>query len=344
MKSVSKMEFAFQILPLAVLLLSKVKSRLPLLIVLGFLAVVAGFRSMEVGKDTLNYYLYFYRIQHGTFDSGYEPLWQLLNISVFKLGGDFNQVTFLASILTLLPLYFAFIKDSKYPFFSLFVYIAFNYYLSSFNIMRQMLAISWVLLALVYYKRENQEKNDSWRVAAFSLIAIMFHYTAIIIIPIFVLTNITQKYGNWLLIQFGSLLAGILLGPFLFSLATRFLTFYDQYEAREDSVGAFINLALLNSAFIALNNIVVKKDKWFSLFFCFIIFSNLAIKIPFASRFVVYAGIGLTIFLANLSNNTKLPRGYTPILVILIIFYSLFRFARLFGNGDIFPYINVLFK
>jgi len=338
------MEFAFQILPVAILLLSKIRIKLLLIVLLVFLAFIAGFRSIDVGTDTLNYYLYFYRIQHGNFDSGYEPLWQLLNISVFKLGGDFNQVTFFASILTLMPLYFAFIKDSRYPLFSLFVYIAFNYYLSSFNIMRQMVAISWVLLALVYYKRENKEKNDSWKVAIFSLIAILFHYTAIIIIPILVLINITQKYGNWLLIQVGSLLAGILLGPFLFSLATRFLTFYDQYEAREDSIGAFINLALLNAAFLALNNIVEKKDKWFSLFFCFIIFSNLAIKIPFASRFVVYAGIGLTIFLANLPNNTKLARGYIPILVILIICYSLFRFARLFGNGDIFPYINVLFK
>lgn len=338
------MELAFQILPIVVLLLSRIRGRIPLLIFLGFLTIIAGFRSTEVGKDTLNYYLYFYRIQHGTFDSGYEPLWQLLNISVFKLGGDFNHVTFIASILTLLPLYFAFIKESRYPFLSLFVYIAFNYYLSSFNIMRQMLAISWVLLALVYYRRENLEKYDNWKVVIFSLIAIMFHYTAIIIVPLFVLINITQKYGNWVMIQIGSLIVGILLGPFLFSIATKFLPSYDQYEAREDSLGAFINLVLLNAAFLGVKNIVIRKDKWFSLFFCFIVFSNLAIKIPFASRFVVYAGIGLTIFLANLSMNTKLPKGYIPLLVILIIGYSLFRFARFFGSGEIFPYINVLFK
>lgn len=338
------MEFIFQILPLLVLLLFRVKNHLLLLLVLVVLTVIAGFRGTEVGTDTMNYYLYFYRVEHGIMESGYEPLWQLLNIGVYRFGGNFQHVTLVASVLTLIPLYLAFKKESRLPLFSLFIYIAFNYYFSSFNIMRQMLAVSWALLAFVYYRRERPDKGDTLRVALFTLIAFLFHYTAIVIIPIFWIIQLTLRYNKWVIIQIASLILGVLFGPFLFSLATRFLPFYSQYEARDDSAGAIINLALLNLAFLGINNIVRQKDKWFSLFFCFIVFSNVAIKIPFANRFVVYAGIALTVFMANLLSNSKLPRGYIPFLWLVIVAYSMYRFSRLFGGGDILPYINVLFS
>lgn len=325
-------------------MLFRVKNHLVMLMIMAGLTIIAGFRATDVGTDTMNYYLYFYRVEHGLLESGYEPLWQLLNIGVSRLGGDFHHVTLLASILTFFPLYVAFRKESRLPFFSLFIYVAFNYYFSSFNIMRQMLAVSWALLAFVYYKTGNSTKSDNIKVVLCTLVAVLFHYTAIVIVPIYWIIQLTLRYNKWFIIQLGSLILGVLFGPLLFSIATRFLPFYSQYDTRDDSAGAVLNLALLNLAFLGVNNLIKNRDKWFSLFFCFIVFSNLVIKIPFANRFVVYAGIALTIFMANVLSNNKLPKGYIPFLWLVIVVYSMYRFTRLFGGGDILPYVNILFN
>lgn len=335
------------ILPLIVLAISWLRSKPLQLILISFLIFVVGFRSLHVGTDTENYYLFYYRIINDyNLESRYEPLYQLINYLVVKLQLGFEWVTFLSSVLTIIPLYFAFNKSSRFPIFSWFVYIAFCYYFQSFNIMRQSIAMSWVLLAICYLDSNKSffDKDSNRKTIIFTSIAILFHYTAILVLLIYLLNYITTKYKKWYAIQIGSFAFGLILSGPLFRILTSFLPFYEKFEVKENFLSSLINLLILNVAFIFFMNIVKVKDKWFNLFFCYIIFTNLVLQLPFASRPMLYAGIAMTIFFPNMIVNNKLGIKLRPIVCIIIIAYCLFRFIRLYTGGDIFPYENVLYN
>lgn len=312
------------------------------------LVFFAGFRTITVGTDSENYFLFFDRLNQGNTaitDSRFEPLYKLINIIVFKLGYEYEYLTLFASILTIVPLYFAFNKSSKYPLYSWFVYLAFCYYYQSFNILRQCIAASWVLLAYCYFDESKRLfSKENRKTIILTIIAILFHYTAILAFLVYFLYFLTVKYNKWYIIQFTTFLFGILFSGILFKIILNFLPFYVDFEMKEDFLGSFINLLILNVAFVILNNFVKHKDKWFCFFYCYIIFSNLVLQLPFASRPMMYAGIALTIFFPNFIENNKVGKNNRFLVWFFLTAYCIFRYSRLFGAGEIFPYENVLYN
>lgn len=341
------MNLLLTILPLVILPISWLKNKSIQIILICFLIFIAGFRSIDIGTDTENYYLFYYRILNNyQFISRYEPLFQLLNYFVVKLKLGFEWVTFLSSVLTIIPLYFAFNKSSRFPLFSWFVYIAFCYYFQSFNIMRQSIAMSWVLLAICYLDSNKSffDKKSNRKTIIYTIIAILFHYTAVLVLLIYFLNYILSKYKLWYPIQIGSFAFGLVLSGPLFKVLTSILPFYDKFEVKENFLSSLINLLILNIAFIFFMNIVKVKDKWFNLFFCYIVFTNLVLQLPFASRPLLYAGIALCIFFPNMIINNKMGFKLRPIICLIIISYCMFRYLRLYNGGEIFPYENVLYN
>lgn len=341
------MDFILTILPLIILLLAWGKSRFVQIVLVCFLIFVAGFRTQSIGVDTENYFLYYYRIVNNfVFESRYEPFYQLINYSVVKLGLKFEWVTFISSILTIVPLYFAFNKSSKFPIFSWFVYVAFCYYFQSFNVMRQSIALGWVLLAYCYLDTAKGfwDKETNRKTIIFTLIGFLFHYTALLVIFIYLLNYLVTKYKKWYIIQILSLAFGLVLSAPLFKVLTSILPFYEQFDVKEDMFSSLLNLLILNVTFVFFMNIVKVKDKWFNLFFCYIVLTNLVLQLPFASRPMMYIGIALTIFFPNMIINNKLGKKFRPLLCLIIIAYCLFRYVRLYTGGGIFPYENVLYN
>jgi len=338
------METFFKLLPFIPLVLFWSKNKLLQWSLMVVLIFIAGYRAITVGTDNLNYFLFFNNMQKElSFDGRFEPFYQLLNFFVVKAGWDYNTVCLFASILTIVPLYKAFNRNSAFPFFSWFVYIAFCYYFHSFNIVRQCMAASWLLLAYCYFDGDSglfTRKNI--KTILLTLVAVLFHYTAVLAFFVYAVYYIAVRYNKWYFIQIFSLLIGVFLSGTLFNIALRFLPFYDQFDMREDFIGSLVNLLILNVAFIVVNNVIKVKDKWFCLFFCYIIFSNLILQLPFANRPLMYAGIALTIFFPNFIHNNKLGSRYALLVWVLLVVYSLFRFSRLFGGGDILPYEHVL--
>lgn len=150
-----------------------------ILSVLPFMLVSAV--RYKVGTDWPIYDEYFYAINKGT-NSFREPLFNLLNRIIY-LFTDNSQFLFIAvAIITLSFTFVAIYQQSRYIPFSIIVYFLSTIYFNSLNQMRQAIAMSIFLYASKYLWTRNWKKYMLWM-----LVAIGFHISALIYIPIYFL-------------------------------------------------------------------------------------------------------------------------------------------------------------
>lgn len=307
------------------------------------LFLLLGFRDISVGTDTVVYANMFAEYHDGLYFNLVEPGWVFLNKSIDFLGGDFNTVLWFTAIIILLPVFYGVGKYSDYPLLSIFIYITFYYYFYSFNIMRQSIAQGFVFLSFCFFNMEKSviKQNKSFFISF--IIAFLFHYTSIVYLLFigifyFIKNNTYKTYA----VLFISFFIGIGFNSIILKGTTLFLTAYANEEVSENFLSGLINLLVLNLAFIFISSFVKNKDKWYYGFFMFISISNIMNGITIGNRIVMFAGMFLIIFFAGLFNNLRLHKKWNLILFIFIVAYSYFRFFRLLGSGDIFPYENIL--
>lgn len=134
----------------------------------------ASIRGLSVGADTelyFNMYLYGY----GPFEKGFNGFYGLAQISKF-LGGDYRLfLTLTAIILNYSLMLLIYRSNTIYYKEVVYSYFALTYYVQSFNITRQLIAVVLVLLALTYFFDRKYLKS-----IFIFIIAISFHVTAIL--------------------------------------------------------------------------------------------------------------------------------------------------------------------
>ncbi|QQT53187.1 EpsG family protein [Sphingobacterium multivorum] len=320
------------------LLLYKRKSAFLLIISFLVLLLYAGFRGENVGTDTPQYYNHFLYVRAGV-DLVTEPLWKFLLQSVVFFKGDFHTVLLISSSITLLPIFFVIFRLSPYPLLSIFFYVALYYYFYSFNIIRQSIALSFGLLSIYFYF---EKKSFLFIISV--IIAVMFHYSAVIIMIGTLMYRFIKKI-TWVQEMFiigGSFFVGLFINNYFQSLFQTY--FYSNYQSTKE-LSFFGNLILLlglNTLFLIIQKVVQVKNQWYYMFFYFIVLSNLLVRIPFGNRFTMYYGITLVIFLPLLLNNNKLSLKHKGLIFALLISYSLFTLFVAWGNGGILPYSNIL--
>lgn len=142
--------------------------------------MIAGARDISVGTDTYNYYGIFRRaLSCHSFS-------EMLSMSDMEIGFQFyaylcSRITSepfiyfgFMQVLTLVPIYKSIIESNNSISFGLFIYY-FLFYNMSLNISRQSIAVSFVLLAMVYLLKGNKKSY-----IIYSLLAVLFHKTAIL--------------------------------------------------------------------------------------------------------------------------------------------------------------------
>lgn len=331
----------FAIIFLLILNLLFFKSKNKVLLYGNFLIllVFAGYRELSVGTDTINYSHHFDLVSSGEVLS-HELLWYVLNKIIYIGGGTFQTVLIVSSILTLLPICYVSYKKSPYPLLSIFFYIALYYYFYSFNIIRQCIAMSFCLLS--FYFIDERKNLKAYLVFLF---AILFHFSSVVILPALILLrrNIQIKKNTSYLILLAAFFIGLFFGKELTKLIQKFLYSGYSIDSEFNLLGTSVLLLLLNGTYFFLASIVKDENKWFTLFFIFILISNLTVRIPFANRFVFFYGITLIIFYPQVINNNKLGLKYKMVLLLLLVCYALLSLYTLWGRGEILPYENVLF-
>lgn len=301
--------------------------------------VLSGYRATTVGTDTLNYEQIFLFLEAGSDFLRQEIGWLFLNNLVLTYGGDFQHVLIITSLLVLVPLFYVAKKYSVNPMLTVFLFFSLYFYLQSFNIMRQSVAISFVLFSIIALANNRKP-------LFILLIAIgsTFHLTALLALP-FIFINRLPTFSNIAYIVL--VILCMIFGLFIFDIALYRLaalfgySHYLSYYSAGNILGNALYLLVLNSFFcFILFTIKDKNNLLFKLFFLFIVVANLTARVPFGYRLIMMFSISQVLFLPYYVNSSKLDKN---IVLVMVVFYALVSYLRVAGDGGIDPYINILF-
>lgn len=142
--------------------------------------ILLTYRGIYVGTDTHHYVTVFNwldgSLSEWFSDTRFEPLYTFLMYMVKTNGYSINMLFFIIGVLTIVPVYSACLKMARfsYPVLSMFLFYM-VYYNYAFNISRQAVAMSMILLATVYLLEKKY-----YPFAFFTLIALLFHYMSVV--------------------------------------------------------------------------------------------------------------------------------------------------------------------
>lgn len=156
-----------------------------LLISMGMLLFVGMFRQALLGNDAPNYYKYFMKNYYHDIEIGYVFLSQ----SIRSLNLDFRWVIISVQLLSCIPIFYYIYTQSTRKWMSIFVYQTLYLYVNSFNIFRQTISMSIVLIAFFVIKNKIEENKLHTYIKAILLVlfASLFHQSALfflILVPI----------------------------------------------------------------------------------------------------------------------------------------------------------------
>ncbi len=151
----------------------------------------------QTGTDYNNYIKMFYS---SSSLSHHELLWRLLNLFVRDNNLNVQWLFVFSAILIYWPICFS-LNRENYSI-SMVLYVLLTFYFKSYNILRQMIAVSFILCVIINY-----EKKKWLLCIIYFFIAYNFHSSAILYVPLFFicLLNIKNKYIPFLFLIFGIL-------------------------------------------------------------------------------------------------------------------------------------------
>lgn len=299
------------------------------------LLIIAGFRDVSVGTDTVGYEEMFLRLKRGA-TVPQEVGWESLNKIILYFGGHFKDLLFISSLLTLAPAFYVFLKYSNNPMLSAFLYYAFYIYIQSFNITRQILAVSIILCAYVCLV-----KSKKLLFLILVLLASTFHTTALLCLPLFFVDKIPDKVPMYIIIMGLTVVFGWVLSDYVINQAAIILGYGHYLLGVDLSGGVGVYLITLNFFFLFVLFTAKNRGLLFKLFFVFVILANLFAKVPYAYRLIFYFTVIQVLYLPYFISNNKLRTK--PLVFIVIVLYATLLFYRSSGSGGIIPYINTLF-
>lgn len=220
-------------------------------VIIGILILFSGFRY-GIGKDYYNYSYIFNQIRDGQnfVNLNIEYGYLLLNKIIVILKGNFQWVILITASLQNILIYKFIKKESLRIIFSINIYFLLgNYYISTFNAIRQSIAIALFLLSYSYLKRKKILKT----IICF-LFGGVFHKSLLFLLPVLLILNI-KKISNK--IFFISLILLTLIIPKI----DYFISLVPVYAGYVNRVYDFNTNYLILFAFFILNIIFIAFNK-----------------------------------------------------------------------------------
>lgn len=310
--------------------------------------LVCGLRY-NVGTDYSSYQQWFnYYLSHKLSLKNDEIGFGLL-IKAIQLVTQNSQFLFLIVAIIINILIMAFIRKHT-EFFELgyFLFIALYFYYSSFNILRQWIAITIFLYAIRYIYNKNFKKY-----LLCILIACAFHKTAIITIPMYFALNMKLNKKNIIIVSLTILMLYVGLNTILLKANSIFninTTKYLNYFNKDDTIGtngyAYSVITMMTLLIILftkkqylLKNEHGKEDIIMLVFM--LVFSIMGINSMVFSRLQLYFLPYLVVIIPNiLKVIIKKQRKFVYVVIIVLGFTYMYRSLTING-GNPLPYQSV---
>lgn len=219
------------------------------IVIATILILIVGLRKKTIGIDTNGYvyrFLHYYsnisldRLPLGFFD---EPGYVLLN---WVLGHQFHAgypvLLLICAAVSIAPVAVIIHKYSDYPELSWVIYLLFGFYTFTFSAMRQALAMGITVLAFLCIP-----KKRPVRFVLLVLLAMMFHKTAIIFLPMYWLRYLKISWGSVFLFLVIGILIYIFKSPILAFLNENASNYYAEQETGGMFQFLFIMLILIST-------------------------------------------------------------------------------------------------
>ena len=302
------------------------------------LLLIGGLRDLTIGTDTSNYYDMYRIIKYDPsgvdFVLGFvEPGWVFLNYLCGKHLNDYRFIVFIGVFLAITPFFFRVWKSYKNPFGAIFFYITLFFYYNSFNITRQMIAVSIIIFSLYYLEKG---KNKKFYLGV--LTAMMFHYSSILCLsfPLLMKKMKLSTFGITFSLLF-TYACGVYIVPRILP-ALPYIGRYSVYLIDGSGSGSITRL-LLNLFFIFVystsNNHKLKR--YFTLFFIGIVIYNLFAFSSSVGRIALYFMCTQFLLLSTIDSRYKLN---TYMLKLCSFLYATIYYITMLNanSGEIIPY------
>ena len=303
-----------------------------------FCIVLIAFRGSTVGIDTAAYGREFYMFDFSSLtDSRYssERGFMLLNVLLKEAGFDFWVLTLLEALVVMLPATYLIRKYSKNPYLSFFYFIAMDYFCFSLTGMRQAFALGITMIAFEFAQRKKFIPF-----VLLVLLAMVFHKTAMVFLPVYFISRISlkKKYIFWIIV--GSFAVFLMKEPI--RTIMRELARIDHKAIDTGGTGMYLFFVA-----IALVGIVFSKAKWnekmegsvfFYMLFCAIAVYPVLQYNPTILRLHYYYSVMLIILIPNILDqiHSKIIRyGCGSVFFVVGLYYM---FAYPLQNMGITPY------
>lgn len=189
------------------------------------------------------------------------------------------------SLIILVSFYSQFKKHSSYIWLSVLLFVTIGSFYTSFNIMRQTLAVA-IIFSGSTFLYERQFKKYFLVV----LIASLFHKTAMIMIIFYYILNLEIRVRNFTLLSLGALVTTLFLNP-IFSFFQNFL--YTAYDSNSYGVTGLsvtnaivpVSVLIFSLAFVRyINTERVTHRVWLNAVFFYAFFNILGLQIQMVQR------------------------------------------------------------
>lgn len=329
------------------------KAKIFLFVEMLALCLISALRASSVGTDMSTYIPRYEIIANST--------WKELKTLADSWDYEFGFVLFCKFVSLFNPIdvqiftvvtsiiftigFYLFIKEfSLLPQLSLLIFVAYGYWTNSFNTVRQYLAISLLLIALILWRKN----KTSTKIGAIilSIIAISFHVSSICFVILYFINNKSASERAYLIVLVIALL--IFLIPK--SLIERLLatTPYIKYINRQGSGGSTLIVLLCSYLFVFMQRKQLSKiDKnaalWFWMFSISILANVFALKIGLFERIMRIFLVSLLTYIPNTIFTLRKDCLGLGVYLTVILLFSLYFYIVLMisqeSSGYAIPYI-----
>lgn len=221
-----------------------------------------AFRALSVGTDTLNYDKCYHALGNNPnwsdiflLDIGYS----LINILCYAVYPSYNFCLVFIGVIMFTNFTLAVVRLSKDPKVSVAMFVGIGLYAQTFNAVRQMLAVSFIVLGLSFMLRS---KHD-WIFLIFVAVASLFHITALSCVVIYILYKMKLNKVTLILITVGTILLCVGF-PYVVQFIDKIFNkhYYEWYvNYRQSSLSFEIAFICVCSLCVAIGFIFRKKFK-----------------------------------------------------------------------------------
>ncbi|SEL32528.1 EpsG family protein [Carnobacterium iners] len=293
------------------------------------LLIIAAFRSIEFGSDTIGYVKAYQELEYKSlsilikeflFGNGKDPVFYIFSKLINMSGANFRIWLLILSGIFIFSVERTIRKYSPYPYLSYVAIISLGYFFFSLTGLRQTLALSLILLSYPFLK---EKKKLPFIVIVF--IASLFHSSALVFLFSYPLANMRLGYKHILGLG-ASLFISVFFSDYIryfvkiFSW-TETLSSYALQEAKLSYSGFIIQLSILLFCVIFKERLIKEDTKnliLYNLLFIGLIFQSFAPVIAEFFRISMYFSIFSIILVPRAINVVKDKN--LRVLVYFIIF------------------------